>query len=295
MMNFPVPPRISAALCAILAAAAAAYAQTGEINGIVEWDRMELSAVVSVNLKEAGLKLPVGRSQAEALLDDRYPALVRPVIMGLQADSSSTLGDLVRRGELSLEDADDLAFQALRIPPALSPDLSSISARYSLSLYTASAAFKKHGRPQDPPSLLVPANVRDYTGIIIIADESLPVHGRNAAALLKPCLFPTIRDSGMGLVYDRNMTNSEAGIVCYVSRESILARSPSGLDQTLLSRVGANPLRIMARGVFGETPTDPIIDREDARTILSSEVNRRLLREGRVALVLDRSVLKTSL
>jgi hypothetical protein len=91
------------------------------------------------------------------------------------------------------------------------------------------------------------------------------------------------------------MTNSEAGMVCYVSRESILAKSPSGLDEKLLSRVGANPLRIMARGVFGETPTDPIIDIEDARIILSSEANRRLLREGRVAVVLDRSVLKTSL
>ncbi|MDR2047902.1 MAG: polymerase [Treponema sp.] len=271
------------------------HAQTGEINGVIEWDRMELSVVVSVDLKKAGLKLPVGRSQAEALLDDQYPALVRPVIMGLQADSSSTLEDFVNRGELGLGDADNLAFQALRIPPALSGDLSLISARYFLSLHTVSAALKKHGRPQDPPSPLVPAAVRDYTGIIIIADESLPVRGRNTAALLRPCLFPTIWDSGMGLVYERNMTNSGAGMVCYVSRESILAGSPSGLDEKLLARVGPNPLRIMARGVFGETPTDPIIDGEDARIILSSEANRRLLREGRVALVLDRSALKTSL
>jgi hypothetical protein len=284
-----------AALCAVVVLASAMYAQTGAISGIIEWDRMELSAVVSVNLKEAGLKLPAGRSQAEALLDDEYPALVRPVIMGLRADSSSTLGDLVRRGELRLEDADSLAFQALRIPPALSGDLSSISARYFLSLHTVSAALKKHGRLQEPPRPLVPARVQDYTGIIIIADESLPVHGRNAAALLRPCLFPKIWDGGMGLVYERNMTDSEAGMVCYVSRESILAKSPSGLDEKLLSRVGANPLRIMARGVFGETPTDPVIDSEDARIILSSEANRRLLREGRVALVLDRSALRTNL
>lgn len=271
------------------------HAQTGEINGVIEWDRMELSVVVSVDLKKAGLKLPVGRSQAEALLDDQYPTLVHPVIMGLQADSSSTLEDLVSGGDLSLEDADNLAFQALRIPPALSGDLSLISARYSLSLHTVSATLKKHSRLQDPPSPLVPAKVRDYTGIIIIADESLPVHGRNTAALLRPCLFPKIWDSGMGLVYERGMTNSEAGMVCYVSRESVLAASPSGLDEKLLSRVGSNPLRIMARGVFGETPTDPIIDSEDARIILSSGANRRLLREGRVAVVLDRSALKTSL
>jgi hypothetical protein len=285
----------SAALCAFVVFVSAMYAQTGAISGIVEWDRMELSVVVSVNLGEAGLKLPVGRSRAEALLDDEYPALVRPVIMGLQADSSSTLGDLIGRGELSLEDADNLAFQALRIPPALSGDLSSISARYSLSLHTVGAALKKNGRLQDPPRPLVSAKVQDYTGIIIIADESLPVHGRNAAALLRPCLFPKIRDNGMGLVYERNMTDSETGMVCYVSRESILAKSPSGLDEKLLSRVGANPLRIMARGLFGETPTDPVIDSEDARIILSSEANRRLLREGRVAMVLDRSALKTSL
>jgi hypothetical protein len=271
------------------------HAQTGKINGVIEWDRMELSVVVSVDLKKAGLKLPVGRSQAEALLDDQYPALVRPVIMGLQADSSSTLEDLVSSGELRLEDADNLAFQALRIPPALSGDLSLISARYSLSLHTVSAVLKKHGRPQDPPGPLVPAKVRDYTGIVIIADESLPVHGRNTVALLRPCLFPKIWDGGMGLVYERDMLNSEAGMVCYVSKESILTRSPSGLDEKLLSRVGPNPLRIMARGVFGETPTDPIIDSEDARIILSSEANRRLLREGRVALVLDRGALKTSL
>jgi hypothetical protein len=284
-----------AALCAVVVLASAVYAQTGAISGIVEWDRMELSVVVSVNLGEAGLKLPAGRSQAEALLDDEYPALVRPVIMGLQADSSSTLGDLIRGGDIDPGNADNLAFQALRIPPALSGDLSSISARYSLDLYAVNAALKKHSRPQDPPRLLVPANVQDYTGIIIIADESLPVRGRNAAALLRPCLFPKIWDSGMGLVYERNMTDSETGMVCYVSRESILARSPSGLDEKLLSRVGANPLRIMARGLFGETPTDPVIDSEDARVILSSEANRRLLREGRVALVLDRSALKTSL
>jgi hypothetical protein len=99
----------------------------------------------------------------------------------------------------------------------------------------------------------------------------------------------------MNLVYDRNMTDSPAGIVCYVSRESVLTGSPSGLDEKLLLRVGDKPLRIMARGVFGIRPTDPIIDGEDARIILSSEANRRLLREGRVAFVIDKNALKTNL
>jgi hypothetical protein len=51
-------------------------------------------------------------------------------------------------------------------------------------------------------------------------------------------------------------------------------------------------LRIIARGVFGARPTDPIIDRDDALLILSTEANRRLLREGRIAIVLNSEVLK---
>jgi hypothetical protein len=57
--------------------------------------------------------------------------------------------------------------------------------------------------------------------------------------------------------------------------------------------VGNNPLRIVANGVYGQTPTDPVIDREDALLIFSSEANRRLLREGKVALILEKNTLTT--
>lgn len=262
---------------------------------LVEWDRMELSAVVSLNLKEAGLVLPSGRAQAEAMLEDRYPALLRKAAFSLQADSSSTIGDLVTAGEISVQEAEALSERARRVPPALSRDLSSISARYSLSLSAISAALKRHSRPQEPPAPLVPARAKDYTGIIIIADESLPVRGRNAFAKAQPCLFPKIWDSEMNLIYERNMTETEADMALYVSRESVLASNPPGLDEKLMKRVGDNPLRIMARGVFGQSPTDLLLDREDALIILSTETNRRLLRQGKVALVLDKAALKTEI
>jgi len=56
--------------------------------------------------------------------------------------------------------------------------------------------------------------------------------------------------------------------------------------------VGERPLRIFARGVFGISLTDPIIAREDALLIISTAENRSLLSQGRVAIVLDDSVLK---
>jgi hypothetical protein len=63
------------------------------------------------------------------------------------------------------------------------------------------------------------------------------------------------------------------------------------MDEELIKRVGENPLRIMARGIFGAVPTDPVIDREDALIILSSEQNRQLLREGRIVIVLGKNEL----
>jgi hypothetical protein len=83
-------------------------------------------------------------------------------------------------------------------------------------------------------------------------------------------------------------------MVKYVSRPRVFRDTPSGIDPDVELLVGNNPLRIIARGVFGIRPTDPIIDRDDALLIISSENNRRLLREGKVVIVLDDSVLRTT-
>ena len=262
------------------------------IVGTLEWEKMEFNAVISLDLKKAGISLPAGRSLAEALLEDELPELIRPFINEIQADSSSTIADLINRGELSHA---TFLEKVRGLPPALSPDLSSIFARYSVNLTGLSAELIRHSRPQRIISPLIPTPVRDYTGIIIIADERLPVHGRSTVAYVLPCLFPKIWDSDMNHVFERNMTDPaisrSKGLVRYISRESIYRAVPSAMDEDLIRLVGENPLRIMARGVFGAVPTDPIIDKEDALLILSSENNRRLLTEGRIAIVLDKKEL----
>jgi hypothetical protein len=285
--------KTAAAFCVFLLCRALFAQSPHRITGVIEWDRMELNTVVSLNLREAGLSLPAGRYLAEALLEDRYPALIRGVILSLQADSSSTLQDLVDRGEMSPKDADDLNGLALRTPPSLSTDLQEISARYSLSLTSAAQAISRRSRPASPPSPLVPSPSKAYTGIIIIADEELPVHGRNTSSLLRPCLFPKIWDSEQNLVFDRTM--AERGMVSYLTRESITGYNPSGLDAKAREKAGDNPLRIMARGLFGKTPTDPVIDADDALLILSSQENRNLLRDGKIVFIVDKKVLKSEL
>jgi hypothetical protein len=265
------------------------------ISGSVEWDKMEIHASVSLDLAAAGLRIPSGRTLGEETLRDEYPRLIRPRILSLPVDSSSTLGDLVGRGEFSLPQTDALTAAARSVPPALSPDLAFLSASYRVDLARLSAALVRHRQAGDIPRLLMPAPTGTYTGILILAYEELPVHGRNSAALPVPCVFPKIWDTEMNLIYERNMLDPaqavSAPIVRYVPPESVFQPNPSGLDPALAELVGENPLRIIARGVFGLRPTDPIIDRNDALLIISSETSRRLLREGRVAIVLNRETL----
>ena len=257
-----------------------------DASASIDWARGELSAQVDFDLAQAGIRLPAGRYLGEETLREAYPALIRPFLLSLRVDSNSTIRNLVDSGEVSLEALDTLCLDAEKVPPSLSPDLTRMTGRYRISTEKISAFLTRHSRPVEPEHPLFPVPAADYTGIIIIADEQLPVHGRRAKALMEPCLFPKIWDTNMNLVYERNMISSNI-MVRYAVRENIFRPTPSGLEGDLAAFAGPNPLRIIAREVFGINPTDPVIDREDALRILSTENNRRLLREGRVVLVLN--------
>jgi hypothetical protein len=234
--------------------------------------------------------------QSEALIASEYTRLIRPGILNLQVDSSSTIADIVNRGEWSSLDVDNLALQGRTVPPALSPDFGSFMAFYTLNIDEIRTALIRHERPSEIPLTLSPVSAPAYTGIIIIAAETLPVHGTRSAALLRPCLFPKIWDADMKLIFERNMLNPQANtMVRYFSMKEIFAGGPSGLSREIAAVAGSRPLRIFAKGVFGIQTTDPIINREDALLIISSEENRALLREGRVVFILDDSMLKNPL
>jgi hypothetical protein len=266
------------------------------INGVVAWDKMEISATVSLDLAAASLKLPGGRTQGEALIASEYVRLVRPSILGLQVDSSSTVADIISRGEWSLLEAENFALKARTVPPTLSPDLQSLSASYTLGLDSISAALVRHKRPAEIMRTLNPAAAPAYTGIVIIASESLPVHGRKGAVLSEPCLFPKIWDTDMNLIFERSMLAArDKPMARYAAARTIFSPGPSGLSPEITALVGDKPLRVFARGVFGVKATDPIIDRDDALIIISSEENRRLLREGRLLIILDDSKLQSPL
>jgi hypothetical protein len=271
------------------------FGQEPDFQFSVDWERREIRAAVSLHLPSLGIGLPTGRTRAEERLAAEYPRLIRPGLLSVPVDSSATLGDLIDRGELPLSLPAEIIRSAHRIPPALSADLESMSARYTINLNVLDAALLRSRSPAEIDRTLIPVPADSYTGIIIIANEALPVHGRNTRAFPLPCLFPKIWDTEMNLIYERNMLEAEIGqrrgMIRYVSEKAIFRPTPSGLEGELEDLVGPNPLRIIARGVFGIRPTDPVIDRSDALLIIAAEGNRQLLREGRVVLVLQEKAL----
>lgn len=273
---------------------AGAQSPAVSLAGTLEWDKMEISAQVSLNLKSAGLRFPAGRTEGEELIAAEYLALMRPLILSIPLDSSDTVADHLADGDFSLFKTETYALSARTTPPAMSADLENMRAAYTIRLEGLSAEFNKNRRPAAGRRVLAVPPAAAYTGIIIIAGGELPLHGTGRKARVLPCLFPKIWDSSMNVIYDRTMQAvPESLTVHYAGEDSIFQKTPSGLSPELRALAGDRPLRILARGVYGIRPTDPIIDEEDALTIISSEENRNLLREGKVVIVLDGDLLKT--
>jgi len=285
--------KLTAFLLIFLTAAGAFADVKTDIKGTIEWDTLQIKAAASLDLASAGIKIPSGRTHGEAILNSEYLRLIQTSILELQVDSYSTIADLINKGEFSLQEAETLMLMAQSIPPALSTDLKNMTVSYTITLSNISASLLRHTRPFPVTRTLSPLSSAQYTGIIIIACENLPVYGMKGTALPIPCLFPKIWDTGMNLVFEKNMLETEnASMVRYSPIQNIFQKNPSGLSAELQAVVGQKPLRIFASGVFGSKPTDLIIDRNDALLIISSEENRRLLSQGRVAIILDDSVLR---
>ncbi|MDR2602834.1 MAG: polymerase [Spirochaetaceae bacterium] len=267
----------------------------GNITGIMDWESLKIDATITIDLKGANIPIPTGRSIAEDSLFSQFFTKISVFLLSIPVDSSSTLGDWVEKGLLNADAVDSTIQEAEHIPSSFSKDFSTMSASYTIGLAGITHKLVSHRSPSAISPALTPIETGSYTGILIIAQEELPIHGRQKPGRLVPCLFPKVWDTDMNLVYEKNMVNpeafSKAGMIRYTKPENIFQKTPSGISSSLEKFIGDKPLRIIARSVFGISPTDPIIDATDALAILSSEENRMLLREGKVAIVVNQEVL----
>lgn len=265
------------------AADSAAAQESVEVSHTLDWEASELRIEAEVALADTGLVLPTARQKAEELVAGELLFTFNEAIAGMAVDSLSRVSGLIGEEPGLIERINRLSRDYARTFSRISPDLTSFSLTYTYKLYPDIVSmFIKHENPYRPPRVLEYVPTAEFTGIVIYAKGSLPVHGERKSETLKPCLFPAIFDEEMQGIYEKGMVAPETlqrwGMAAYTD---VLDEAPH------TERIGRSPLRILAQGIFGTNYTDLIIPVEAANRILFNPHNRRLLEEGRVLIVCD--------
>ncbi len=281
-MKVPILTPVLVALILLISVPAGAQDYRIDLTRTIDWSDWTLDIGVVLNLASAGLKMPAGRSQAEEVADMEFPRLAQPHLFALPVDSSTTVENTIRSGMLNIGAIAGVAIGAKRSAAWLSPDLKELTTGYRIKILDLVSRLVRHRSAAEAPRTLEPRPTRPYSGILIYASEELPLHGTRTVTRAEPCFFPKVWDSEMNLIYEKNMVEPA------LARSRGIVRYGSSFDENSYQDIiGTDPLRILARGLFGIRPTDPIIDRDDALKIISSMENRQLLRDGRVVIVIQ--------
>jgi len=252
------------------------------VKASTDWGRLSLKFTIDIDVVAAGFRMPGARLEAERSIDHDLPALMEEALFGIRLDAGRTLEGSLEDGSVNEQQTLELAARARLDDENFSGDFHYFTAVYELPLTAVMALFIRHSSALQLEAPLEYRASRPYTGIIIIAQGRLPVHGEQGqSSALSPCLFPRVYDEDMNLLVDRNHVAPEAirawGELGYTSK----------LDSAGTARAGAYPLRIVARAFFGTSRTDLIISRDDALKITSLPENRALIEQGKILVVLD--------
>ena len=260
-----------------------------ESQTMQNWETAQVDSKITVDLNKSGLYLPTDRTAAIRLIQQKRSSLLKNAYLSVLVDSSHRVGSYLAEEKISLTDINTVINNGKSTAPVLSQELQTAIVYHQNPLQELAKLFIKHNAPYRPSFFPLGTASKVYTGILIDARGQLPVHGEYSKEKLNPCLFPKIWNKNMNLIYEKNIVTPEQakkqGIVLYTST----------LDESKYrDRIGTEPLRIIARGVFGDNRTDPIISNDDAEKILAKEENIALLGQGKVVIICDKDTLQVS-
>lgn len=263
-----------------------AAVQTDRHSARLHWNEGVLRLRIEAEVPEELSQVPTAPQRLQRRLERGIEELFLESVNHLQITSAE-------RGAERLDRDPELTSRVRDIHRSLQSrytgprsDLAGTAIEYELNLYNELIrSFQPHQTPREVPRVLGWRSSREFTGVVIYATDELPVHGTGQTAEPTPALLPRLHDAERyELVFSPAMVEPE-----FLTRWGAVAYAEPGAEARLVERVGNNPLRILASGLYGETPTDLMIPRDDVRRLLSREANRRLLAEGRIVIVLPRS------
>lgn len=256
---------------------------TIESKSRIDWVNRSFSSDISMNVEKAKIQFPSGKKQASSFIQMKLPQLIQDPLLYLYADSSKRLSDYVISEDLFLPDIEKFIKNGYRTPDVFTSDALFLNSTNTLQIDNLGKFLIKHKIAYSPEEPIESVPSRAYSGIIIDARGSLPVHGEYVNDKTYPCFFPKIWDENMNTIYERSMVNPDV-----IINQGLVAYDYSIDSKTFLSRVGNDPLYIKATQVFGRNRTDPIISRADALKILTVPENIKLIQEGKIVILLDK-------
>jgi len=291
MRNVGVPHAALAALALVMAAvcapalAAQQAAPAPEITRTVDWAGARITVEARRALDQSTPSLVKAKADAETDLDQLMPEALVQAIGSLTVDSSHTLSDYFSSDAALAARLSDTAAQARRTDLYLSEDFSTLVARYVIPFFGEQGIAV----PFFPPRAaairrrLGDVATRPYTGVLVYAQGPLPAAGTTRTASARPALFPRLWDEQMNLVLDRGMCAPQS-----LATWGMVGYAQSTDDPQVFLRAGPTPLRIAARGVFGDKDTDIVISMDAARQLLAIPENITLLTQGKIVIVYDK-------
>lgn len=250
-------------------------------ESVIDWSRGILELTAERSIDRSGANAPAAAHLAERQIARELPGAVVQGLLPVRVDSRTTLGDLIREDPSLYGSVEALSAEVERRVTRPDPALRRLEVSYELPLFPHLPELLGGAEgvlPLRRPLGWTPTT--EYTGIVIYAAEPLRVHGTDLVSRPVPALRPEIYNEAMETVLSEEQVDGEWflrwGTAAYAEELELADYVP---------RIGEKPKRILARRLFGVTPTDLVISNRDAREILATPANRRLLREGRILIV----------
>ncbi|WP_315450609.1 OmpA family protein [uncultured Treponema sp.] len=265
------------------------YPSGMESQTVQNWETAQVDSKITIDLNKSGLYLPTDRNAAIRLIQQNRSSLLKNAYLSILVDSSHRIGNYLAEEKISFTDINTVINNGKNTAPILSQELQTAIIYHQNPLQELANLFVKHNAPYTPSFFPFGTASKVYTGILIDARGQLPVHGEYSSEQLNPCLFPKIWNKNMNLIYEKNIVDPDQA-----KKHSIVLYTGTLDESEYRDRIGTEPLRIIARGVFGDNRTDPIISNEDAERILAKKENIELLRQGKIVIVCDKDTLQVS-
>ncbi|MCQ2591599.1 MAG: OmpA family protein [Treponema sp.] len=254
-----------------------------ESTSRINWVTRQFISQLSLDTQKEGLQMPSGKKKASASISIKMPQLIQPPLLSLYTDSANRLANYVINEDLTLDQVYNFIMNGYKTPDVFSKDIKSLNTSNTLKVDDIGKFLVNHREPytQEEPIDTTPS--RAYSGIIIDARGSYPVHGEYVKSQFSACFFPKIWDENMNVIFEKSMEAPEV-----IKNQGFVAYHYSDNTEEYEDRIGSDPLYIKAIQVFGRNRTDPVIKRSDALKILTIPENTQLLKDGKVVILLDK-------